>query len=179
MLILEVLKVTRHNFNKSVISPDLFLLVSTAAINFSACQLLYKTSFVIRKYIFTLPFLHIHGVVAVRRFFFFLKSSEFCSSIHSGKCQLLFRKHMTVTESKPIIFSINTLVLYLLVNSVLKENKLLTEKFIQQCCLYVLYYKTEINLLYFFQIHSTFSYPLSFPSFVHIPHTHMDIGIKY
>lgn len=96
MLILEVLKVTRHNFNKSIISPDLFLLVSTAAINFSACQLLYKTSFVIRKYIFTLLFLHIHGVVAVRRFFF-LKSSEFCSSIHSGKCQFRFWKHMTVT----------------------------------------------------------------------------------
>ena len=114
-----------------------------------------------------------------KEIFFFLKSSEFCSSIHSGKCQLLFWKHVTVTESKRIIFSINTLVPYFLTNSILKENELLTEKFIQQCCLYVLSYKTEINLWHFFRIHSTFPYPLSFPSFVHIPHIHMDICINY
>jgi len=72
MLILEVLKVTRPNFNKSVISPDLFLLVSTAAINFSACLLSYKTSLAIKECIFTPLFLNIHVVVAVRKFFFFL-----------------------------------------------------------------------------------------------------------
>lgn len=146
-----MLKVTRHNFNKSVISPDLFLLVSTASINFSTCQLLYKTSFVIRKYIFTLLFLHIFWFVAVKRFFF---SVNLLNSV---------LKYMTGTESNPIIFSINTLVVYFLINSVLKENKLLTEKLINWFCLYVLSYKTKMNLLHFLRSTLLSEIPSAFP----------------
>lgn len=131
MIILEVLKVNRHTFNNSSMSTDLFLLVSTAAINFSACQVLYKTSFVIRKYIFTLLFLHIHRICGYMNTFF-LKSSEFCFHIHSEKCQFLFCKHMIVTKSKHIIFSVNILVLHFLTSYVLKQNTFLTEQVIWQ-----------------------------------------------
>lgn len=172
MTILEVLKVNRHIFNNSIISTDLLLLVSAAAINFSACQVLYKTSFVIRKYIFTLLFLHLYRVVAIW-IHFFLKSSDFCSNIHPKKCQFLFCKHMTVKKSKHIIFSVNILVLHFLTTNILKENTFLTEKVIWQSWCNVPSYKTETNPLNFFQIQSTFYFPLSFLSFVCILHTHM------
>lgn len=176
MLILEVLKVTK--FNKSIISPDLFLLVSTASINFSACQLLYKTSIVIRKYIFTLLFLHIFWVVAVKRFFPLSLLNSILVFIQ-GNSSFSYGRTWQVQSQNLLFLVKNTLVLYFLINSVLKENKLLAERFIQQFCFHVLSYKSETNLLHFFEIHFTFCHTLSFPSFVHTLHTHRDICINY
>lgn len=87
-------------------------------------------------------------------------------------------KYMTGTESKPIIFNINTLVVYFLINSDLKENKLLTEQFINWFHLYVLSYKTEINLLHFLRFtplsETSSAFPHLYMFFIYIE-THVEI----